>query len=82
MLFIAIFLTLVVVITSVAVFCLKRCKLSEKGKERVKSLKQKIFWNPLIRYTMLSAIKLNISAMIIFRLGWPKDSIQGILALV
>ena len=45
-------------------------------------LKRKLFWNPLISYTMLSSIKLNLAAMVIFQNGFPEDTMQGVIAIL
>ena len=48
----------------------KKCKnLSEKNKQRFESLKGKIFWNPLIRYTLLNALKLTMSALTTYKVN-------------
>ena len=44
-------------------------------------LKRKLFWNPIIRYTMLSSLKLNLAAMVIFKDGFPDDTMQGVIAI-
>ena len=72
LLFIIIFLVLILLVL-LALYCRKRCSLSEKAKICIEKIKRKIFWNPIIRSTMLGAIKLNMGAMMIFRVGWPDD---------
>ena len=42
------------------------CRLSKKAKERVKWLKQKVFFNPLIRYSLLNTLKWNLVALTAF----------------
>lgn len=41
-----------------------------------------VFWNPIIRYTMLGSIKLNIGAMVVLRVGWPESWIDGVPAVI
>ena len=42
--------------------CRKRC-MSAKNQERASALKNKIFFNPIIRYTLLNTLKFNLAAM-------------------
>ena len=59
---------LVICVIVLLLWCRKRCtNLSEKNKQRIAGLKTKIFWNPLIRYTLLNALKLNMSAMTAYK---------------
>ena len=39
--------------------CIKRSKFSQKSKERIKLLQEKIFFNPLIRITLLNTLQWN-----------------------
>ena len=43
-----------------------KIKSSPECKERVKSMKEKVFYNALIRFAFLSAMKLNLGAMLNF----------------
>ena len=43
----------------------RKCKLSEKNKKRVEAIKRKIFFNALIRYLLMNALKLYMSAFVI-----------------
>ena len=55
----------VLIIIVVVIICIaRRTRLSDKNKERCDKLKGKIFYNALIRYTLLNALKLNLMAML------------------
>ena len=54
---------LVILIILALVWAFRRIKLSEKNQERFEKIKGKIFFNALIRYSLLNAIKLNLIAM-------------------
>lgn len=36
---------------------------------RIRSLKLKVFWNPIIRFLILESMKLNMAAIVVFKLG-------------
>ena len=56
---------MVLIIIVVVIICIaRRTRLSDKNKERCDKLKGKIFYNALIRYTLLNALKLNLMAML------------------
>ena len=57
---------ILIAIVLVIIYLQKRCILSEKNRIRYARLKNKVFWNPVIRYLFLNALKLNFSAMIAF----------------
>lgn len=41
-------------------------KLSEKSKERFRSLKSRVFYNPISRYSLLNSLKFNLAALVVF----------------
>ena len=45
----------------------RKCHCSQKNQARVKSIKQKIFFNPIIRYLLLNALKLNFVSLVVFK---------------
>ena len=53
-----------IIIVLVIICVARRIRLSDKNKERCAMLKGKIFYNALIRYTLLNALKLNLMAML------------------
>ena len=61
-----VFLVLVLIII-LMIQLKRRVKLSEKTKERIEKVKDKIFFNPIIRYLLLNSLKLNFAAFIVFR---------------
>jgi len=56
---------LLLVTIIIVIFISKRVSLKEKAKERVKSLKTKVFWNPIIRYLTLNSLKLSMTAIVV-----------------
>ena len=60
--------------------CSKVCSLSPKTKERIEKLKNKIFYNPLIRYSLLNTMNLNMTAMTAFVIA-PDDVGEVTVAL-
>lgn len=67
-----ILLVLVIIILITIVICRK---FGQK-------LKRSLFWNPMIRYTMLSSIKTNLAAMVVFSRGFPEETSQGVIAIL
>ena len=61
---ISISLLLIILIVSILVCIFKRICNSEKWRERRIRLRDAIFFNPLIRFLILNANKLNISAIV------------------
>ena len=58
-------LVIVVITLSVILFyCARRQQLTSKIKSRIMDLKQKVFFNPLIRFVYLNYLKLNMGAMV------------------
>ena len=47
-----------------------KVKLSEKNKKRLESVKNKIFFNALIRYLLMNALKFYMSAMVVLSRSW------------
>ena len=60
------------------------CNLSLKSKERIKRLKDKVFYNPLIRYSLLNAMNYNMAAMTAFvnTNGEQRQVIIAVLLLI
>ena len=58
------FLLLIILIVIIVIIA-SRTQCSEKSKERMKKLKSKVFFNPIIRYLLLNSLKLNISAFVV-----------------
>mmetsp|Transcript_28884 Transcript_28884/g.38508 ORF Transcript_28884/g.38508 Transcript_28884/m.38508 type:complete len:256 (+) Transcript_28884:67-834(+) len=56
---------LLLVIILVVIFIAKRANLRDKAKDKVKSLKTKIFWNPIVRYLTLNSLKLSMTAIVV-----------------
>ena len=56
----AILIVLVIVLT----YLFRRIKLSDVKKKRFADLKKKIFFNAIIRYSLVNTLKLNMIAMI------------------
>ena len=48
----------------------RKCKLSDKNNKRVEAIKTKIFFNALIRYLLMNALKLYMSAFVILGQSW------------
>ena len=60
----------IILVVLLLLYLRKKCKtLSDKNKKRFENLKSKIFWNPFIRYTLLNALKLNMSAMTTYKVN-------------
>ena len=75
------FLLLILVILLV-IFIYKRINLSDKAKERVKNLKAKVFWNPIIRYLILNSLKLSMTAFVAFKVTSATGDIASSVGLV
>jgi len=65
---------LVILIILITIFIAKRFKASEKCQERMKRLKKKLFYNPIIRYFILNSLKLAVSALVAIKAGAPDAS--------
>ena len=61
-----IFLLILIVAVVVYISCRNK-PLSEKNRERVKTLKRKLLYNPVIRYFLLNSLKFNYSALCVFK---------------
>ena len=46
----------------------RRCDLSDKNAQRLQSLEDQLFYNPVIRLSFLSALKANLTPMLVFKL--------------
>ena len=80
------FITLIAVL--IAVFIIrKRVNCSEKCGKCFKWLSEKIFFNPIIRYVLLSTVKLQMASLIVFKaasttdIGTTIDIVAAILIL-
>lgn len=49
----------------VIILVFKKLASTEKGRQRIKWLKQKVFYNPIIRYLILNCLKLNVAAILV-----------------
>ena len=58
-----IFICLILLVLLLIFLC-RRCN-SEKFDQKAKMLRQKFFFNPLIRYVMLNSLKLNMVALVV-----------------
>ena len=56
-----------IAIVLLAVYLCKRFTCSAKCKTGVRKLKQKVFWNPFIRYIFLNSMKLNMATFVVFK---------------
>ena len=56
----------IILLALLIIFIGRRSNLSDKNKERLKKLEDELFYNPIIRATLLSGIKVNITAMLVF----------------
>ena len=60
---------MVIIVLALIVICIGRhMNLEEKNEERLRKLEDQLFYNPIIRATMLSGIKINMTALLVFRL--------------
>ena len=73
LLFLSLIFIIIIALLVMVFFVSRYSRLSGKTHERINKVKRVIFWNPMIRYTMLNALKLYISALVIFKHGWPTD---------
>lgn len=55
---------LLAILVGLSVWICMRIRLSDKNRERCASLKRKIFFKSIIRYTLLNALKLNFIAIL------------------
>ena len=62
----------------------KRIKLSERTKAAIMKVKEKVFYNPLIRYLLLNALKLYFSAFVVFRkpIGGVWNIFMGLVIMI
>mmetsp|Transcript_20732 Transcript_20732/g.25371 ORF Transcript_20732/g.25371 Transcript_20732/m.25371 type:complete len:301 (-) Transcript_20732:1007-1909(-) len=77
-----VFVLIIIMLVAVIVIS-RRVKFSDKCRERVKKLKQKVFYNPIIRYLLLNSLKLNMSGLIVFKTaGATKEDIAVAVAII
>ena len=62
----------------------RRIKLSERTKAAIMKVREKVFYNPLIRYLLLNALKLNFSAFVVFRtpIGGAWNIFLGLVIMI
>ena len=72
---------LIIGLTLIAICIGRRMKLQEKNVKRLHGLEDSLFYNPIIRVSMLSGIKTNMSALLIFRL-MSHNTFQLIMAVL
>ena len=72
-------LLLIIVILIIAVVVCSRC-CSDKNKERLQWLKQKIFFTPMIRFAMINCLKFNINALLVFKSFQDSDLKEKLVA--
>ena len=58
---------LIILIVLITVKISRNYCQSEKCQERIKKIKQTLFYQSLIRYTLLNCLKLNLMAMLVFK---------------
>ena len=75
---------LLIIVTVILVKYSESFKLSTKAKERIEWLKQKVFYNPLIRFSMLNTLKWNLIALTAFTTlkGSTVEIIFGVLLYI
>ena len=56
-----------IAVVLLTVYLCKRLTCSAKCKTGVRKLKQKVFWNPFIRYIFLNSLKLNMATFVVFK---------------
>ena len=66
MLMTVLFLLILIVSIAIILSC-RNSPLNEKNRERVKNLKRKLQYNPVIRYFLLNSLKFNYSALCVFK---------------
>ena len=71
---------IIIVVVGLVLFLTRRCNFSEKAKERLNNIKKAIFFNSIIRYTFLSANKLNMSSMM--ALKGTTEEVAGVNEIV
>ena len=59
----------------------RRMELQDKNKLRLRKLEDQLFYNPVIRATQLGGIKINMSALLIFKL-LTDNALQMFLAVL
>ena len=77
------FLTFILILV-VLIQLKRRIKLSDKTKARIEKVKEKIFYNPMVRYLLLNSLKLNFAAFIVFKkpVGGAWDMLLGITLML
>mmetsp|Transcript_1153 Transcript_1153/g.1718 ORF Transcript_1153/g.1718 Transcript_1153/m.1718 type:complete len:185 (+) Transcript_1153:2442-2996(+) len=60
-------LVMIVILITLSYFLVRRANCSSKCAARLKQLREKVFWNPLIRYVYLNALKLNVASLVVIK---------------
>mmetsp|Transcript_473 Transcript_473/g.755 ORF Transcript_473/g.755 Transcript_473/m.755 type:complete len:154 (-) Transcript_473:1104-1565(-) len=60
----SLFFAFIIAVIMLIIICAKRVNLSEKSRTRVQKLKRKVFFNPIVRYLLLNALKLNMTSLV------------------
>ena len=63
-LFLTIVFAILIILVIGLVFICKRIKLSDANKRRLADIQKAVFFNALIRYSLVNALKLNMIAML------------------
>ena len=79
----SILFVIIMLIIIALVIIVKRSNPSPKCRERVTKYRRFVFFNPIIRYLVLNAVKLNMSGFVVFKLmGETSDLAVAIAILV
>ena len=76
-----IFLVIILILVLVLWVC-KKAKVDQKWHDRIKNFKSKVFYNPIIRYFLLNALKLNMSAIVSMSLSSDSTDVAIAIALL
>lgn len=63
-LLVAILFIVAIALCAALFYCARRLQFPPKIKSRIMDLKQKVFFNPMVRYVYLNFLKLNMGAMV------------------
>lgn len=72
---------LFIFILIIVLLVIHSCKNSKKCKERIQKLKQRVFWNPMIRYFILNLLKLYMAAFVVLKAPSEKETIALLTAI-
>ena len=72
----------IIAVISAVVIISKRKECSSKCRSCITSLKQKVFWNPMIRYVYLNALKLSMASLYVIKAdGYEIGAVLVLIAL-